>query len=82
MFLELRRTLQIDDSGEDCNGSEQVHHVGQVLPVESLAQSELLVWPSDEQVNQSNDGTLELGTTTGVDGGRGERSYRTGIDTG
>jgi hypothetical protein len=64
--------LQVDDSGEDEEGSQKVHDVGEVLAVEGLVQSTLLVGPGEEQVEQGDNGTLELGTTASVDSGRGE----------
>lgn len=64
--------LEVDDSAEDNDGRDQVHDVGQVLAVESLAERNSLVGPGEEQVNKSNDGTLELGATASVDGGGGE----------
>jgi hypothetical protein len=60
--------LEVDDSSEDKKSSQQVHDVGQVLAVESFTQSTLLVGPGQEQVEESNDGTLKLGTTASVDG--------------
>jgi hypothetical protein len=65
-------TLKVDNHGEDNDGGDQVHAVGQVLPVEGLAKSELLVGPGDEKVDEADNGTLELGTTASVDSGRGE----------
>lgn len=64
--------LEVDNSGEDEESGQQVHDVGQVLAVECLVQGALLVGPGQEQVEQGNDGTLELGTTAGVDSGGGE----------
>jgi hypothetical protein len=60
--------LEVDDSGEHKEGSQEVHDVGQVLAVESLVQGTLLVGPGEEKVEKSDDGTLELGATAGVDG--------------
>lgn len=60
--------LEIDDSSEDEKSSQQVHDVRQVLAVERFAQSTLLVGPGQEQMEESNDGTLELGATASVDG--------------
>jgi hypothetical protein len=71
--------LEVDNSGEDHKGGEQVHDVGQVLAVESLAQSTLLVGPGEEEVEESNDGTLEFRTTTSVDGGGGEGLPHNGL---
>lgn len=65
-------TLEVDDDDEDEDSGEQVEDVRQVLAVESLLESADLIGTSDQQVEQSNDGTLELSTTTSVDGGRGE----------
>lgn len=64
--------LEVDHSGEDDESGQQVHDVGQVLAVECLVQGALLIGPSQEQVEQGDDGTLELGATAGVDGGGGE----------
>lgn len=64
--------LQVDNGGEDQESGQQVHDVGKVLAVESLVQSTLLVGPGQEKVEQGDDGTLELGATTSVDGGGGE----------
>lgn len=71
--------LKVDNSGEDHKGGEQVHDVRQVLAVESLAQSTLLVGPGEEKVEESNDGTLEFRTTTSVDGGGGEGLPHNGL---
>lgn len=65
-------TLEVDDGGEDDKGGQQVHDVGQVLPVEGLLQGALLVGPGHEQVEEGDDGTLVLGATASVDAGRGE----------
>lgn len=60
--------LEVDDSGKDNEGSQKVHDVGEVLAVESFVQSTLLVGPGQQEVEESDDGTLELGATAGVDG--------------
>lgn len=65
--------LQVDNGGEDQEGGQQVHDVGEVLAVESLTQSTLLVGPGQQKVEQGDDGTLELGATAGVDGRGRER---------
>lgn len=64
--------LEVNDSGEDDEGGQQVHDVGEVLAVESLLQSALLVGPGHQQVEERNNGTLVLGATASVDAGRGE----------
>lgn len=71
--------LEVDDGSEDGESGEQVHDVGEVLAVESLLESTLLVGPGHEQVEEGNDGTLELGTTSSVDGGRGESLPHDGL---
>ena len=65
-------TLKVDDGGENGKGGEEVHDVGEVLSVERLLESALLVWPCEEEVEERNDGTLELWSSAGVDGGWGE----------
>lgn len=64
--------LKVNDGAEDSDGGQKVQDVRAALAIESLAKSELLVRPSDEQVNERDDGTLEFGTTTGVNGAWGE----------
>ena len=71
--------LEVDDGNEDDNGGNQVHDVGEVLAVESLLESTLLVGPGHEEVEESDDGTLELRATTGVDGGRRESLPHDGL---
>lgn len=61
--------LEVDDGGEDGNGGQEVHDVGQVLSVEGLLKSTLLVGPGHEKVEEGDDGTLKLGATASVDGG-------------
>jgi hypothetical protein len=61
-------TLEVDDGAEDGDGSDQVHDVGQVLAVEGLLEGKLLVGPCDQKVDKGDDGTLELGTSAGVNG--------------
>lgn len=69
-------TLEVDDTGEDKQGGQEVHDVGQVLAVESLVQSTLLVGPGQQKVEQGDDGTLELRATAGVNGRGGRRPSR------
>lgn len=72
-------SLEVDDGGEDGEGGEQVHDVGEVLSVESLLESTLLVGPGHEEVEEGDDGTLVLGATTSVDRGRGESLPHDGL---
>jgi hypothetical protein len=62
-------SLKVDDRGEDGHGGKQVHDVGEVLSIEGLVERALLVGPGQKEVEQRDDGALELGTTTSVDGG-------------
>lgn len=62
-------TLEVDDGGEDRECREQVHDVWKVLAVERLVEGALLVWPGGKEVEERDNGTLELWTTAGVDGG-------------
>lgn len=62
-------TLEVDDCAEDSNSCEKIHDVGQVLAVEGLTESQLLVGPCDQKVDESNNGTLELRTSASVDSG-------------
>lgn len=61
--------MEVDDSGEDNKGGDQVHDIWEVLSIKSLLERTLLVWPCQKEVEERNDGALELWTTTGVDGG-------------
>mmetsp|Transcript_57425 Transcript_57425/g.128203 ORF Transcript_57425/g.128203 Transcript_57425/m.128203 type:complete len:393 (-) Transcript_57425:510-1688(-) len=65
--------LEVDDDKEDEDGGHDVCQVGQILPVEGLFESAPLVWSREQQVEESDESTLELGTATGVDGGGRER---------
>lgn len=71
--------LEVDDDSEDEDGGHQVHEVGQVLAVESLTESADLVVAGGEQVEESNDGSLELGTTASVHGSGRERLPHDGL---
>jgi hypothetical protein len=74
LFLVLHgnvdtEALQEDDSDEDNSRGQEVGDVGQVGSVESLTQSLGLVGLGDEQVEESNDSTLELHAASSADGG-------------
>lgn len=60
-------TLEVDNSGENDKSSNEVHDVGEVLAVECLVQSALLIRPSEQEVEESNDSAFELGSTASVD---------------
>lgn len=61
-------SLQVNDDGKDGNGREEVHDVGKSFSVESLLERSRLVVPSEKEVEEGNDGSLELGSSTSVDG--------------
>jgi len=65
-------SLKVDDDGENNDSREQAHDVGEPLPPEGLAQCTAFVMPREQEMEQRNDGTFELGPTTNVDGGRRE----------
>lgn len=64
--------LEVDNGGKDGDGSKEVHDVRQVLSVESLLKSASLVWPSDEQMKQSDDCAFKFSTSSSVDCGWGK----------
>jgi len=66
------KALEVDNSGKDNAGGQEVRNVWQALTVEGLAEGELLVGPGEEEVEEGDDCALEFRTTTGVDGGRRE----------
>ena len=72
MIKTNRTHLEVDDYTEDEDGGEEIHEVGEVLPVEGLSQGPDLVLARGEEVEQRDDGPLELGAAPGVDGGGGE----------
>lgn len=65
--------LEVDDNGKDNQSREEVHDVGETLPPEGLLEGARLVVPGEEEVEKCDDGTLEFGAATGVDGSGGER---------
>lgn len=67
-------TLQVDDGSENEESSQEVHDIGKVLAVERFAHGTLLIGPGQEQMEQSDNGTLKLRTTTSVDGRGGKGS--------
>lgn len=60
-------TLEVDNSGENDKSGNEVHDVGEVLAVECLVQSALLIGPGEQEVEESNDSAFELRSTAGVD---------------
>ena len=62
-------SLEVDDDGEDEDGGEEVGKIGEVLAVDGLLEGADLVIAGDEEVEKSDDGSLELGSAASVDGG-------------
>eukprot|EP00959_Pyramimonas_sp_CCMP1952_P176243 3682721-Pyramimonas_sp.AAC.2 len=65
--------LEVDHDEEDEDGGQEVGHVRKVLSVERLLQRADLVSAANQQMEQSDDGTLQLSATAGVDGRGAER---------
>jgi hypothetical protein len=64
--------LEVDNDEHDNDCGDQVAKVWSVLPVESLFDTVELVWLSQEEMEESDDGTLELSSLIGSDGNWGE----------
>ena len=69
--------LEIDDHRKDKDGGDEVHEVGEVLAVECLPQGSDLVGAGGQQVEQRDDGALELHSCYG--GERGQLRAAPGI---
>ena len=65
--------MEVDDNSKDKDSGHEVGQVGQVLSVEGFPQSADLVLSGGQQVEEGDDGALELGAAAGVDGGGRER---------
>lgn len=65
-------SLEVDDDEEDKSGSQQIGDVWQVLSVEGLLESADLVVSGDQEVDQGDESSLELGSSSSVDGGWAE----------
>mmetsp|Transcript_44817 Transcript_44817/g.142710 ORF Transcript_44817/g.142710 Transcript_44817/m.142710 type:complete len:313 (-) Transcript_44817:240-1178(-) len=65
--------LEVDHDEEHEDGGQEVGAVGQVLAVEGLLEGAGLVRAGKEQMEEGDDGALELRPTPLVDGGGGER---------
>ena len=59
--------MEVDDGSENSNGSQKVHDVGESFPVECLLERSRLVVPGEQQVEKSDNGTLEFGSSASVD---------------
>ena len=72
MAISLNNYLEVDHYTKDEDGSEEIHQVGKVLPVEGLPEGPDLVLPRGEEVEQRDHGALELCAAAGVHCGGGE----------
>lgn len=71
--------LEVYDHAEDDDGSHEVREIGKVLPVEGFPEGPDLILTSGKQMEESDDGTFELSSTAGIDGGGGERLPHDGL---
>jgi len=62
-------SLEIDHNCEDDNGCKEVHDVGQSVPPERFTKGTAFVVPSEQQMEQRDDGAFEFGSTADVDCG-------------
>lgn len=56
----VRTHLEVDDHGKDEDGGNEIHEVGQILAVESLAEGADLVSACGQEMEQGNDGSFKL----------------------
>lgn len=52
--------LEINDNSKDKYGGNQVHKVGEILPIEGFPESSNFVCASSQQMEQGNDGAFKL----------------------
>ena len=64
--------LEVNDDREDDDGGDEGHDIREAITVEGFLEGPGLVVPSEEEMEQGDQGTLELGSTAGVDGRGGE----------
>lgn len=62
-------SLEVDDYRKDKDRGQKIHQVWQVLAVKSFSEGSNLVLSSGQQVEETNDGSFELSSTTSVDSG-------------
>lgn len=60
--------LEVDYSGKNDDGRQEIHDIRQVLAEEGFAEGELLIWPGDEEVDEGEDGAFEFWSAAGIDG--------------
>ena len=62
------KSLEVDHGSKHDQCSQEVHDVGQVLPVECFTESSLLVRPCKEEMEERNNSPLKFGSSAGIDG--------------
>ena len=71
--------LEIDDNEGHDNCSKQIAKVWSILSVDSLLDSIQLVWLGQQEMEESNDGTLKLGSLVSSNSDWGERFPEDGL---
>jgi hypothetical protein len=64
--------LEVDDDKDNNDGGDEVQKIWCILSIESLLQAIHLVWFSEHEVEEGNDGTFEFGSLVSSDGDWGE----------
>lgn len=64
--------LRVHDDGEDDDGREQVHDVGQLRAVQRLLERAGLILAGEQEMEEGDDGALELRAAASGDRGRRE----------
>ena len=62
-------SLKVDNGGENDGGGNEVHNVWKASTPEGLTEGTALVVPSEEEMEEGNESTLEFRSTAGVDSG-------------
>lgn len=65
-------SLEVDDGGENDGSGNEIHDVWKASAPEGLTEGATLVVPGEEEMEESDKGTLEFWSTAGVDSGGGE----------
>ena len=75
----MKTYLEVNDDHSNDDGSDQVAEVWSVLSVEGLLESVELVWLGEQEVEQGDDASLELGSLVGSNGDWGEGFPKDGL---
>lgn len=59
--------MEVNHGCKDSNGREEVHNVRKTVAVEGFLEGASLVVPSEQEMEEGDDGTFEFGSTTSVD---------------